>query len=144
MTKLQAVRKFASEVAGEHVTIRRFRDDWGCCVNEPHPTLRVPQDLMQNEEGDKLFRIDFVKRCPLARGFANVTISVLHEIGHFFNREMCLDTDWDAYDAIEGEDHFAIPCEVVATDWAIEWLQDADNRKLAKAFEREFFGYGGK
>lgn len=139
MTRLQVVRQFASDVAGEHVTIRRNRTEWGCCVNEIHPTLRVPKDLMENDEQDKLFRKDFISRCPLARGFANVTLSVLHEMGHFFNPEAWLEQDMELYENSYGEEHFQMYCEIIATNWAIEWLQNADNRKLAKAFEREFF-----
>ena len=37
--------------------------------------------------------------------------------------------------------YFLLPDEVVATKWAIDWLENAENRKLAKAFEKEFFKY---
>jgi hypothetical protein len=138
MTKLQAVRWFADFVANDHVIVARG-DDWNASMIDRHPRMTVPYDLMKNDEGDKLFRIDFIQRCPLARGFANVTLSILHEIGHHFNRESYLMTDSDQYDASVGYWHFMLPCEMDATDWAIEWLQDPTNRKVAKAFEREFF-----
>ena len=30
----------------------------------------------------KDFRKDFVSRCPMGRGFANITLTLLHELGH--------------------------------------------------------------
>jgi hypothetical protein len=47
----------------------------------------------------------------------------------------------EEYNNATGADHFKLHCEMIATDWAIQWLQDARNRKIAKAFEREYFGY---
>lgn len=140
MTQLQAIRWFGAEVTGEPITVRRNRTEWGCCISEPHPTFYLPKDLTQNDEQDKLFRKDFVARCPLARGFSNPTLSMLHEIGHFYTSEAWLEQDQELYANACGNEHFQMYCEIVATNWAIEWLQDADNRKLAKAFERKFFG----
>ena len=142
MTKLQAIRWFADFVAYEHVIITRD-DDWSCSMIDQHPRITVPYDLMKNDEGDKLFRIDFIERCPLGRGFANVTLSILHELGHHFNREPFIFMEnVKEYIEADNTDHFKFPCEMVATDWAIEWLQDESNRKVAKAFEKDFFGYG--
>ena len=138
MTKLQAIRKFADFVAGEHVICTRD-EDWAMSMADSKPRLLVPYDLDKNDDGDKLFRFDFVVRCPLARGFANVTLSLLHEIGHHFNRESYITTDSDQYDASVDYWHFMLPCEMDATDWAIEWLQDPEHRRVAKQFERDFF-----
>ena len=140
MTKLQAMRKFANAVAEEHVIFIRS-DDWGMSITDQHPRLLYPSDLMKNDEGDKQFRDDFTQRCSLGRGFANVTISILHEIGHHFHREEYIETSEKEYDEATGYDHFKLKCEIVATDWAIAWLQVPANRRLAKQFEREFFGY---
>lgn len=139
MTKLQAIRKFADYAAGEHVIIAR--GDWAMSMLDSKPRLYVPQDLMKNDEDDKLFRLDFIARCPLGKGFANITLSILHEIGHHFNRESFITTDSEQYDASTGYWHFMLPCEMDATDWAIEWLQDSQHRKIAKQFEKDFFGY---
>ena len=139
MTRLQAIRKFASIVAGEHVICTRS-DDWAFSMMDSKPRLLLPYDLMKNDIGDKQFRQDFVERCPMGRGFANVTISILHEIGHHFHREEYIFCDYDEYENATDFDHFKLPCEMVATDWAIEWLQDPFHRKIAKAFEHEFFG----
>ena len=142
MTKLQAVRKFADHLAGEHVVIYHTKDDdWGMCMGYSKPRLETPRDLMRIDNGDKDFRNDFISRCPLARGFAHVTLSILHELGHHYNREPFMEMDLDEYNRAEGLAHFKLPCEMIATDWAIAWLQSPYNRKVAKAFERDFFGY---
>ena len=138
MDRVKLIRDFASLVAGERVVIAKKRDCWSICIAEPTPRLILPPDLDEKDEGDRAFRRDFVARCPMARGFADVTLSILHEIGHHFNREAYIFSDVNEDDY---ESHFAIPYEIVATDWAIAWLQDPENRKKAKAFERVYFGY---
>ena len=101
-----------------------------------------------NAVGAKMFRADFVERCPMAKGFASVTLSLLHELGHFSSQQ-----DFDGYDrdAVLKEMaekfpieminfiYFMLPDEMSATDWAIEWLSDPEHRKTAKKFEKEFF-----
>ena len=139
MTKLQAIRWFASEVAGEYVTLARQRDDWSISMADSKPRLILPHDLNQNEIEDKMFRADFVKRCPMAQGFANVTLSILHELGHHFNRETVICADKLVGDNMK--EHLTLPHEVIATDWAINWLQNKENRKTVKKFEKIFFGY---
>ncbi len=136
MTKVQAIRNFATIIAHERVTIARERDEWSMSMAEPHPRLILPKDLNQNEPEDKMFRADFIRRYPSARGFSNVTISILHELGHHFNREVYLNATKLAGDTME--EHLTLPHEVVATEWAINWLKDPINRKTAKAFEREY------
>ena len=139
MGKITAIRNFATQVAGKYVTIVRERDDWGMSMSTPHPRLVLPSDPDKKDEGDRLFRKDFISRCPLARGFADVTLSILHEIGHHFNREAYIFSDVEEYNNAIGEAHFKLECEIVATDWAIAWLQDSQNRRVAKAFEKEYF-----
>ena len=142
MTKLQAIRQFMNEVLGEPITIARRRDDWGMSLTDKTPRLILPHDLQQNDPQDKLFRKDFVARCPLGRGFANVTISLLHEVGHWYTR---FEVDWDEYfeecEYVSGTEYFNLYAERIATDWAIHWLQDPANRKMAKAFEVNYFGH---
>ena len=140
MNRVTLIRNFASLAAGEHVIIPRERSEWSMLMTDSHPRLILPVDLDAKDEDDRLFRADFVARCPLARGFADVTLSILHEIGHHFHREEFIFCDMKEYNAAEGEAHFRLPCEMVATDWAIEWLQDPEHRKQAKRFERTYFG----
>ena len=139
MTKLQAIRWFASEVAGEYVTLARQRDDWSISMADSKPRLILPHDLNQNEIEDKMFRADFIKRCPMAQGFANITLSILHELGHHFNREAVICADKLVGDNME--EHLTLPHEIIATDWAINWLQNKENRKTVKKFEKIYFGY---
>ena len=141
MSKIDMIRDFASYVAGEHVTIARKRECWGMSLSESKPRLILPKNPDIKDEGDRLFRKDFVARCPLARGFADVTLSILHELGHHFNREEYLECDPEEYENAYDEEHFKLPCEMVATNWAIKWLQDAQHRKMAKHFEKQYFGY---
>ena len=98
--------------------------------------------------GHKQFAQDFFSRCPTGRGFASVTITILHEIGHLRAQQK-----FDGYNRVEAIkeleknfpretinfEYFKLPDEKAATDWAIEWLQDAEHRRIAKAFEKKFF-----
>lgn len=98
---------------------------------------------------NKMFNNYIYVRYPSARGFASITLTILHEIGHFH-------TFWDDYGYYNREKelemlkahikgdilnytYFNLPDERAATDWAIRWLQDPEHRKMAKAFEKEFF-----
>lgn len=101
--------------------------------------------------GSKQFRKHFVAHCPKAQGFANITLTLLHELGHHANAETNYG-DYDRQTELEFIEtvvpkeyvnfmYFLLPDEVAATQWAIEWLENAENRKLAKAFEKEFFKY---
>ena len=136
MNKIKLIRDFASLVAGERVIIPRQRDCWSMGMADNKPRLILPPDPDQNDEGDRAFRRDIITRCPMTRGFANVTLSILHEIGHHFTRETYIfsDVNEDDYNS-----HFDLPYEIVATDWAIAWLQDPIHRKQAKAFEHAYF-----
>lgn len=98
--------------------------------------------------GSKQFRQHFVNLCPAGKGFANITIILLHEIGHFvsqqefegYNRHTEILKLRNKYDeqTINWE-YFKLLDEASATNWAIEWLQNKENRVLAKAFEKKFF-----
>ena len=136
MTKVQVIRQFANVVANERVIIAKERDQWSINVNQIPPRLILPPDLNEVRDVDKMFRADFIRRYPSARGFANVTISILHELGHHFTREIYLNTDKSEGDTME--EHLTLPAEVIATEWAINWLKDPINRKTAKAFEKEY------
>ena len=105
-------------------------------------------DELFYSSGTKDFRKDFVERSPKSRGFANITISLLHELGH-------LETDWYDFGDYDRDtevarvtslpisqinrEYFKLPDEAAATDWAIDWLSKKENRIAAKNFERKFF-----
>lgn len=97
------------------------------------------------------------KERSYARGFASITLCLLHEMGHYYTVKKVFEENPD-YN--RGEEIFKIICliemknnpmyeanrlyqqlpdELAATTWALDWLADAEHRKLAKAFEKKFF-----
>lgn len=147
MTKLQAIRKFMGLVLDEQVVIARDKyadSNFGMSISNPVPRVKLPSNLnFIPDEVDKAFRRDFVNRCPLARGFSSITLTLLHECGHWATRSVMDVVEYDKmhWQAYTQEQYMAIPWEHLATDWAICWLYSPVNRKIAKAFEKEYFGY---
>lgn len=142
MTKLQAIREFADFLAEGHTIIARDKCDsgnWAMDIDNPTPRLKIPKDFDYRDEQDKEFRKDFVTRCPLAQGFADVTLTILHEFGHWYTRNVM---DIAVYDTLvhTTANYFANPYEVLATQWAICWLLCPANRQIAKHFEKKYFG----
>lgn len=135
MTQLQAIRCFLSMITDTKVIISRRRDEWGMYIQGNVPTIIIPRD--PNEEGED-FRNNFISRCPIAKNYMDVTISILHEMGHYFTRNDFLDFDPTPYANYKGIKHFEIPDEIAATDWAIQWLEN--HEPLAMAFEKLFRG----
>ena len=147
MTKLDAIKAFAELVTGERVVISRKRDAWATIVPNEYVRLTVPliSQMMESDESDKVFRADFISRCPLAQGFANVTLTVLHECGHFMTQEAVDTIEYSDQVEKVGADqieYMKIPAEMLATCWAICWLNSPRHRKEAKEFEKNFFGRG--
>ena len=141
MTKLQALHWFADTVAKEHVVIMRERTEWAMYVHHPYPYMSMPSELnyISTNKWEHEFRKFFCKKYPMAWRFSDVTLSILHEIGHHFTREAFIECDKMEYDNATGYDHFVFPCEIAATDWAIKWLKQKENRKIAEQFEEMFF-----
>lgn len=124
---------------------------FGACVDYWDPktfNIFYNFDELMYHFGTRQFREDFISRCPMGRGFADITLVLLHELGHF----MTNDNDFGDFDRdaemeflqtipVEFRNllYFCFPDETAATDWAIEWLQDAEHRRMAKAFEKKFF-----
>lgn len=146
MTKLQAIRHFTTFVLSEKVTIARDRftgSNFGMGILSNTPRLKLPDSLdYPPDECDKAFRKDFVERCPLARGFSSITLTLLHECGHWATRSIIDIVEYEKWHvrAESQEEYMKIPWEHLATEWAICWLHSPANRKVAKAFEREYFG----
>lgn len=140
MTPIQLIREFASTAIGERVTIARhhMENNWGMDVNnKPNPRLIIPTIINYTpDEEDKLFRINFEQRCKWAYMFTDITLAILHELGHWATRHL---VDWvQDYDdriGVAGEAYFYIHSEYIATNWAIQWLSDDDNRKIAQQFD---------
>ena len=148
MTQLQAVRKFAAEVAEQKVIIarKRMKNNWAMCINiwSNECRMMVPQNFnYMSDSADNLFRKDFIARFNPAQGFANTTLAILHEIGHYKTKD---EINWFADTKkrmrVHGQkEYMLLESERRATDWAIQWLYSAEHRRLAKQFEKEFFGY---
>lgn len=151
MTQLQVIRKFASDVAEHKVIIakKRMENNWGMGVYPYEPDemrMYIPSDLnYKPNENDYEFRRDFVARYNPAQGFANVTLVILHEIGHFKTQYdgHAQITFWQNRNKVfnSQKKYMLQENERRATDWAIQWLYDPEHRRLAKQFEKEYFGY---
>lgn len=147
MTKLQAIRKFVSFVCDDKVIIIRERfegTNFGMSISDKNPRLKIPSDLsLPSDEADKIFRKNFVERYSSAQGFANITLTLLHECGHWMTRSIADPVEYDKMVARAWSmySYLNIPWERIATEWAICWLCSPANRKVAKAFEKEYFGH---
>ena len=137
MTHLQAIRKFADAAANTHVII--VKDDaWSMNVWEKKPRLHIPRDLFENDDDDVAFRADFISRCPLAAAYSDIALTILHELGHFFTKEVFIAADYNDYKDITGAAYFKIPHEMAATNWAIAWLNDPAHLPIIDTFEKDF------
>lgn len=118
-----------------------FTDDKGESV------FRIGYNLNKLNDDNRDVRKTFTSRSPICHGFANITLILLHELGHFSSQQ-----EFEDYDREEEIDfirsipyefakhmYFLLPDEMSATDWAVEWLQDAEHRRIAKRFEKKFF-----
>lgn len=93
---------------------------------------------------------NFIERFPSGRGFATITLILLHEIGHAYHPRSSFE-NYDKEKAMEEIYEIAntqverqklymkLPDEYAATEWAIDWLKDPEHRKIAKRFEKQFF-----
>lgn len=154
MTQVMIIRQFVNEVVREKVSL--INDDEYCAMATysgrayySRPTIGIPKDNLLGELSDeetKMFRRDFVCRYSSARGFANITLVLLHEIGHiktgeqYWPNKTAEDLDFLRRAQVSTqEEYMKIPSEYGATEWAITWLQNPNNRVMAKRFERQFF-----
>ncbi len=147
MTKLQAIRAFMNYVLGEKIVIAndKYEDsNFAMDISNSIPRIKLPRNLtFTPDEADKAFRKDFIERCPMAQGFSSITITLLHECGHWATRSIMDIVEYDKmkYNADTPEDYINIPWEHLATEWAICWLYSPVNRKMAKVFEQFYFGH---
>ena len=145
MTKLQAIRWFCNYCCGQKIIITQMRmnDNFGMSWINDKPRLHLPTDLnYKRDSRDYDFRKDFVERCPQAQGFSNITLSLLHECGHWATRSVMSGWEYDkAVARVRSQkEYMKIPWEHLATEWAICWLASSFNRKMAKEFEKDYFG----
>lgn len=147
MTKLKAIRWFTGLVSDDKVIFTREKcegTNFAMGIGDKQPRLKLPKDLNTPYDiGDKLFRKSFTDRCPIAKGFSTITLALLHECGHWHTRQVVNPTVYTQMveNACSHEEYFNIPYERIATDWAICWLNSPFNRKIAKWFEKDYFGH---
>lgn len=105
------------------------------------------------DDGMKMFRSYWTNKVPMLKGFADITLTLLHELGHLETNDEIRKTfsselrqlAWFAIDnkfnnvVDKNFQYFGMPDEATATKWGIAWLSDFEHRKLAKAFEQKFF-----
>lgn len=154
------IKAFLAEILFPiEVSVQMTQDasvDYGCLgdvIEDEEIIIFLPNWKKTNftkDDGGKYFRQDFIRRCPMGKGFSDVTISILHEVGHAMTKSL-LPEDYnreDECDKIEKNnrtykeinfEYFRMLDETLATNWAIAWLKNAEHRKQAKAFEKEFW-----
>ena len=104
-------------------------------------------DLM--EEDQQAFRRECIRRNKHAQDFADITLTLLHELGHFETRKL-VPVEFDRDEALAAIDdnlpmdkqnalYFCMVDEALATDWGMDWLREERNRKIARDFEKKFF-----
>lgn len=119
-------------------------DDWGVCY------LRY--NLAESE--NSTFAPYWHEQFPELKEFANITLALLHELGHVATRnETFYDEDGEIFDRdfsmmmlgmfpdpiFASFAYYEMPDEKAATMWAINWLNDTEHQKIAKEFEKKFF-----
>lgn len=137
------------EVPSQVKMVKREQGFAVCPSEKDYPEFSFYYNLEElYSKGHKQFAQDFFSRCPAGRGFASITITILHELGHMNTQQKF--EGYNRMEAIENLEknfpnetinfeYFKLPDEKAATDWAIEWLSHSENRKKAKAFEKRFF-----
>lgn len=104
------------------------------------------------DDGAKLFRDYWTQKEPMLKEFSNIVLTLLHELGHLETTDEIRKTftykmrqlaweciDLQDYSKEEKEcQYFAMPDETAATEWGINWLKKAENKKIAKEFEKKF------
>ena len=136
-----------------------IRKDKSFMAKVPHCVAKCDEievnynfDELYNENA-KIFRRCWSLKAPILKGFSDITISLLHELGHLetndeirktfhlFVRELAMIGIQSKAESIEEANvmYFLLPDEKMATEWAIQWLSVKENRKLAKKFEKKFF-----
>jgi len=135
---------------------------WNCHDEHDTDCLITINFEETGEEGATAVYYDAIQRCPELRGFSRLTFAILHEVGHFMTgleEEACVEIpemteeekielmgkafsqahNWKEFERIIQAEYVSQPAEKLATDWALDFLRNPENRKKTKAFEREFF-----
>ena len=122
------------------------------CVTD-YEELEIEYNLDQIwDDGMTLFRNFWISKVPTLEDFANITLTLLHELGHLETSDEVRKTfsfqdralTWEAINLLCDNDkeknyqYFAMFDEAKATQWGIDWLADERNKKVTKEFEKKF------
>ena len=131
MKRATVIKHFCREVFGLTITIHKGKEWETNCYDT------IYYSTITDGEGDIAFRANFISRCPIAANYSDALISLLHEMGHIAMSEesdgLSAFAAWDTYD-----EYFALHDEMIATNWAIDWLNNKANEKLAKDFDENW------
>lgn len=125
MKKNQIIKLFIQEITNHNWKVKK---SFQWCINLKD-TLYYAED--EGTESAQAFRADFLARCPIAANYLDITLSILHEIGHYMTRDKMNFIYPDTYTYKE---YFAAHDEVIATDWAINYI--INNEERVKNFEK--------
>lgn len=133
------------------VNLSKGHRGFGARINSTEIYIEYDFPNIVNDIGHNEFRRNITMRNASMQGFADVTLVLLHELGHFETKS---DVPF-GYDRQKAQNdylrwggdnmrllnlmYFSLPDEWLATQWAINWLSNEDNRKRAKQFEHDFF-----
>jgi hypothetical protein len=90
---------------------------------------------------------DMNKRNKNIRNFSRITKILLHELGHLataFELYGKNGENWYTYNLRKNkcrsqQEYVNMEDEYKATEWALNWIDDPINRKIARRFEKEFW-----
>jgi hypothetical protein len=95
----------------------------------------------------QILKIFLSEHFPNALDYHFIVFTLLHELGHNETRHLL--KNYDRQKELEKIsnlnspmqstlEYFMLPDEILATNWAAEWLQNENNQRIAKAFEEKF------
>ena len=129
MTYATLIKQFCKKTLGLDMYVREDREWATDCYNTIYYCKYFYRD------GDIAFFDNFVKRCPIAAKYSDFLLSLLHEMGHIVTSEQMDRAKDDTYTY---EEYFAMHDEMIATNWAIQFLEDKHNIKILKWFEEQY------
>jgi len=125
MKASKAMRKLATKIVGYKVKVKKGQEwetDW-------ETTIWWVNDADTKVAGE--FRDFFTANCPDAAQFSNITLSLLHEIGHIMTLD---EADCEEPKTKNNMEYFRLHDEWLATEWAIDYLMT--HKKKLRKFEK--------
>jgi hypothetical protein len=125
MTFEQWIEKIDDEI---YNFITEFNPNYECEVGSDFCAYplggAIEWSFIYVDSGGKAFYKDFVERFPKANGFGLFTLSLLHEIGHLETASEYVNDKEERSRTYSCADYFKLHNEVIATNWAGEWINN--------------------